>query len=329
MVLLAPGNFARVAWEGMSFSDKVQDLANHPLYELSKYKVLWLFVVTLVFGWIRNRAAVKIWLKENAIMALSLGWSVIAFSVVFRPLNRALFFPETLALLLLLNFCYDNRPVFEILGKYNLIWKNHDAIRIACIGLLFVAFAVDALYGVTETRRQRSNNAALIDDLVRSGGVVALDRMVPSHRMTYVERFPEWTWNPLAQMHGLDSVRVYPYYCQDKFFTRTDPGLENTYVEEVHVDDDSFGRKVRLIVRVKEEDILQSNGYATFTTHYTRPRKWYKSWLDKVRNYQYDRVSKDSFQRPETCFGGYAYYVIWMKRENTVNLKQVQVSFDN
>lgn len=324
LVLFAPGNFARAAWEGQSFLSKLQDLASHPIYEITKYKALWLFLITLVLGSIRNRWELLVWMRRNMVLLMSLGWSVIAFSAVFRPLNRALFFPETLSIVLLMKCIRDNRNVFEI-RPVNDFLKNVPLCKYLCITLLFVVFCMDVVSGVIEAKRQQSNHSAMMERIVAEGGVGAMDRLVPHHRMAYVERFPEWDWAPMANRLGLDSIQIYPYFCQDQFFNRDDPALQNTYVEEHYVDDNSMGRLVRLIVRVKEDDLLEAEGHVAITVDYSRPRKWYKTWLDKRRNYQYDRTLTKLFEEPETCYGGYGYYIIWMKRENAVNLKRVKV----
>jgi hypothetical protein len=97
IMLFASGNFVRVsdASAKISFIGSMQDLIYHPVQEIVKYKALWMFLIILVCGWIKNKMAVKSWVKNNSFLLLSLGWSVIAFSVVFRPAIRALFFPET------------------------------------------------------------------------------------------------------------------------------------------------------------------------------------------------------------------------------------------
>ena len=64
----------------------------------------------------------------------------------------------------------------------------------------------------------------------------------------------------------------------------------------------------------------------TFTIDYTRPRKWYKSWLDKWRNYRYDRTLVVERDKPDVCFDGYCYYVIWFSRENV--LKSVKYTIE-
>ena len=325
VVLMAPGNFARAAWEGQSFMTKLHDLAEHPLLEISKYKALWLFVLSLVVGRIRNKATFKAWMKDNSILLLSLGWGVIAFSIVFRPLNRALFFPEVLSLVLLIKFWYDNYRTFAFGFMDRLSGRKGLLMRSACLVILFAVFVVDAVFAVRETDKQRRDDDALQNRIAASGGIVAVDRMVSSHRMAYVESFPEWTWEPLADKFALDSVHVYPYFCQDKFYAHDNPGLENTYVEEIHVGDDSFGRMVRLIARIETDDPLPDRP-VEITVDYTRPHKWYRSLLNKVRDYKYDRTISVVYPHPEVCYNGYCYYVVWMKRENAANLKHVTIT---
>ena len=80
------------------------DTILHPVREMMKYKVLWILLIAIIFGWIKNKVFVKNWSRKNAILLLSLGWSVVAFSLVFTPIaNRALFFTESISLVLLLS----------------------------------------------------------------------------------------------------------------------------------------------------------------------------------------------------------------------------------
>ena len=65
---------------------------------------------------------------------------------------------------------------------------------------------------------------------------------------------------------------------------------------------------------------------AVIRIDYTRPHKWYKNWLDKRRNYQYDRTAVIERDQPDECFNGYHYYVIWMKKENLDNCRNVEIT---
>lgn len=328
LLLLAPGNFRRVELEGgMSFFDKIQDLANHPILELLKYKVLWMFLIVLVYGWIKDKKTIKLWVKNNSVLLLSMVWSIIAFSVVFRPANRALFFPETLSLVLFLRFLLDNYKIFEIRILDEIMSDNRSFVRSAIIIVLFVVFMVDSAHAIAETRKQCNNNDKSLKEIKDSGGNVALDRMISSHRMSYAPVFPKWTWEPLADKFGLDSVHVYPFYCQDKFYNQGLP-WDNMYIDKVKYDYDLFGKYFHVIMRIKDEELQAPDNIVVFTIDYTRPKKWYKSWLDNWRNYQYDKTLVDERENPDARFNGYCYYVFRFKRENLKNLKSIKYAVE-
>ena len=326
IVLLAPGNFSRAAWEGQSLMSKLGDLANHPLLEIVKYKSLWLLLIVLTLGWFKNKSVVKEWGKDNSILLLSLFWSIIAFSIVFRPLNRALFFSETLSLILFLKFLYECHDVFGCSSLNTLFESDNSIARNILVLLLSILFVVDASFAIIEVRKQRTGNERQMAILAKSGGIIALDRMVSRHRMAYVENFPEWTWKPLADHFGLDSVHVFPYFCQDKFYVQKDSILKDAYIEWEHVNDDSFGRQVRMIIRADIGEATESDIPATIKVNYLRPRKWYKLWLDKIRDYQYDRSSTFQCDHPEISFCGYNYYIVWIKRENAKHITNIELS---
>ena len=324
VLLFAPGNFERAAWEETSFLGKLQDLMHHPFQEIVKYRALWLFLAVFGWGWIKNKAVIKVWSEQNLILLLSLGWSIVAFSLVFRPLNRALFFPEIISMVLFLRFLYDNYHIFGMRFFETLFGRNHSMMKSILVLVLFVVFLVDATFAIAETRKQRNINDVLLKEIADSGGLVALDQSIPSHRMAYAPDFPSWTWDYLANRYGFDSVRIYPYYCQDKFYKQAPP-LDNVYIDEINYDNDNdvFGKYVRLIVRIENGDVQEQNNHIVFAIDYTRPKKWYKSWLDKLRNYQYDRTEFVERDNPDVCFNGYCYYVIWFGRENAKNLKSL------
>lgn len=328
LVLFAPGSFGRVTFEGISYHDQLLDLLRNPIHEIIKYKALWLFLIVLIIGWIKNKETVKTWMKENSILLLSLGWSVFAFSVVFRPNLRALFFPETLSIVLLLRFLFENNSVLNL----GFLGENKRIVGSVILVLLYVAFMVDAMFAVSETKKQSLNNEKLLKELLDSGGVVASERVFSSHRFAYPPFYNlAWESEPLADKYGLESVRVYPHFCQDKYFKQAPP-LENIYVDDEikygSNSNDAFGdifwKYARLIVRLKTEELQASNNHVTFTIDYTRPKKWYKSWLNKLRNYQYDRTEIVERDDPDVSFDGYCYYVIWFGRENAKNLKSVK-----
>ncbi|MBR3709416.1 MAG: hypothetical protein IKM99_00460 [Bacteroidales bacterium] len=299
-LLLAPGNFRRAAWdhESASLLD-VGNLLHHPLWEIAKYRALWLFFAVLVFGLIKNKTIVKDWVKNNSVLLLSLGWSVIACSLVFRPIKRAFFFTETLSIVLALKFLYDN---FDLKG----IARN------VVIALLFVLFSVDSVFAIRETLRLREIHEASMKEIVESGGVVVLDQALSSHRMAYAPIYGPSTERYLTKILDLDTVCVYPYYCLDKYYDQDSP-LENAYVAyDYYADDpDVPGSVVVLVIRIEEERLQAEGGHVVFT----------------IDCYQRDEPVVFERVEPSYCVGGYGYYPFYFDRDYAENLKSVSYEF--
>ena len=91
-----------------------------------------------------------------------------------------------------------------------------------------------------------------------------------------------------------------------------------------YLDTRQFEETIPLVVRIKNEELQDSTNLVIFTLDYTRPRKWYLSWLDKWRNYQYDRTVDIDRDEPDDCDENYCYYVIWIKRNNAQTLKSIE-----
>ena len=334
ILLFAPGGFERASRATFSFLDNIQNLTYYPVKEIVKFRVFWMFLIVLVCAGIKNKGTVKLWMKNNSILLLSLGWSIIGFSIVFRPPKRALFFPEILSLVLLLRFLFDNHVFFGMWFIDKVTSNNRFILRNVIITLLFVLFVVDSVFAIVETKKQSYTNDELMNELVDSGGIVAWDRIISSHRMAYITRVAPWSLGPLADKYGLDSVHVYPYYCLDKYYKHGLPSV-NIFIDEVRMKDEDLGfddclfrKYIRLIVRIKTEELQVSDKHVTFTIDYTRPRKWYKSWMDKWRNYQYDRTAVVEIDKPDVYYDGYCYYVIWFGRENAKYLKSVKYEIE-
>ena len=119
---------------------------------------------------------------------------------------------------------------------------------------------LDSVFAVIETKKQKINNDVLLNEIVESGGVVALDRMHSSHRMASAPSFPKWTWKYLAHKYNLDTVRIYPSYCLEKYYNQPYP-LENVYVDANY-----YGYKCAdMVVRVEKDSIREPNNHVIFT----------------------------------------------------------------
>ena len=299
-LLLAPGNYRRVTWDNGSASlFDVGVLLHQPLWEIAKYRALWIFLAVLVFGLIKDKVAVKNWIKNNPVLLLSLGWSVIACSLVFRPIRRAFFFTETLSIVLALKFLYDN---YDLKGM----------ARNVVIVLLFVLFAVDSVFAVAETNKQRKNNEASLEKIVDSGGIVVLDWMPSSHRMAYAPVYGSQALFYLAKKLDLDTVCVYPFYCLDKYYDQ-DPPLENVYVAyDYYADDaDEPYDVIVLVIRIEEDRLQAEGGHVVFT-------------IDSDRHGEPLVFERDE---PSYCVGGYGYYSFYYSRKDAKYLKSVKCDF--
>ena len=311
-LLFAPGNFRRAAWDSESASIlDLRYLLLHPAQEITKYKALWLFLVVLVWGWIKNKTVAKEWVKNNAFLLLSLGWSVIACSIVFRPIKRALFFTETLSIILFLRFLYDNLGLLRIRFVDILPRCTLHTVRNVVVVLLFALFVVDSVFAVIETNKQRKNNDVALNQIVDSGGIVALDKMLSSHRMAYAPVFGPPTCEFLEKKFDLDTVCVYPYYCLDKYYHQGSP-VENVYVAyDYYADDADVPHSVVvLVIRIEEELIQEKGGHVVFTID-----------CDRQRPIVFER------EEPGYSFEGYGYYPFYFDRDDAQHLKSVECEF--
>jgi hypothetical protein len=311
-LLFAPGNFRRAAWDSESASIlDLRSLLQHPFWEMMKYKAMWLFLFVLVWGWIKNKMVVKKWMKDNAFLLLSLGWSVIACSVVFRPIKRAFFFTETLSIILLLKFLYDNFGILRTRFVDKLPRCNLKAVRDVVMVLLFAVFVVDSVFAIAETNKQRKNQEVALKTIVDSGGIVALDQMLSSHRMAYVPGFGPPTCAFLAKMYDLDTVCVCPYYCLDKYYDQ-DPPLENVYVAYDYYanDADVPSSVVVLVIRIEDGRIQEKGGHVVFTID-----------CDSNGTCVFER------EEPGYCYEGYCYYPFYFYRDDAKKLKSVKCEF--
>ena len=146
-----------------------------------------------------------------------------------------------------------------------------------------------------------------------------MDYPLSHHRMAYAPDYPKWSWKGIAYQLSLDSVHVYPYYCQDKYYDNSEFG-EYVYYDSLgllDVDPDyHLSDNCMAIVRLPEKDVEQASGYVVFTIKYERPRKWYRSWWDDKHGYQYEKSVNVERNKPDICCNGFNYYVIWLKKEN-------------
>ena len=319
VLLFSPGNFARMdsGADGFMLSRYLKNIfsPSRLLIEITKYKALWAFFVTWCVSMLAKKKETVEWSKKNLFLLLTLFISVVSVSFLYSGYvssKRSLLFPEILSIILMMSLIV---PYFNSKSLNGFLCKSGSAFLV----LLFVLFMVDAYHAVGETKRQSRINDELLAEIKDAGGIVAVDVPQSSHRMAFASSFPRWAWKGMAQKMGLDSVHIYPFYCQDKYYEEPLRFAENIYIDKLGLYD-SHGL---VVIRCQEADLLQ--GYVCHID-YDRPKKWYKAWLDNFRNYQYRRSVEVGLGIPDCCHGRYCYHVIYMDKENCKGIKHIEIA---
>lgn len=334
VLLAAPGNFVRASVDMVPFGEKINDLITHPVGEILKFKALWILVLAWSLACIVDKRTAFQWAKKNMILLLALGWSVIAFSVVFRPADRALFFTETLSLILFLRFVLflpSRMAGSEKNGFVNskVRWLFSQKGSAIILSLLFVLWLFDAEMAIRDTYRQNNNNKKNLEMIAVANGFSPVDVYPSKHRMAIEPTYPYWSWAGIANQLGLDSVHVYPYYCMEKYYS------DSVCDGRVFVDEqgllghrDASVRNMGMVfIRNKNEE-RKDNRLIT-TISYSRPRKWYYVLVNMFgKEYDYDRTCTVERNSPDQHFKGFDFYVIWMKKENLRGLKDVEITLE-
>ena len=310
ILLSAPGNFNRAESHPyyLAFFDHLIDIFQHPVQEIRKYKTLWLLAGTwLVFLWKNKQTAVE-WVKKNVFLLLILAWSVFLFSFIFHLMYiRALFFIETLSLILFLK-----------LAKHWFFQEKYSTRYKGVILAFFILFVVDAGFAIAETTKASQTNDRILREIAAANGVAAVDLPQPEHRMTPTVNFPDWTWEGVANQLGLDSVKIYPHYCQEKYW-------QSLPISEIgtSVFMDEYSRyRTPVFIRCPEEK--NENLVCEIQAN---EKKWFYFFKERLHRPHEEISLKIPLQQPATNFNGYSYYIVVWNDDKTpfFNIKNVKV----
>lgn len=319
ILIVAPGNFLRAAADPGTVEHFL--LFKHPVRELLKYRMPWVLVIAWLWGFWKDKDRAFKWAKDHSFLLLTLFWSVVALSIVFSPARRAWLFTETLSMLLVLRFIFSF-GLEQVFGEKFGGFLGRFGKSLVILAL--VPFLVDAGLAMRETNRQARHNKAMLAQIQAANGVTGVDKYLSAHRMANAPSYPEWAWNGIAKELQLDAVAVYPYYCQEKYYGHSSLGEDVFYDEKGLLCTDSFYGTLtdECIVVVRRHE---SETYLPIQIRidYSRPHKWYRKWLDKIRGYQYDRSTVIKRNEPNVVLDDYGYYVVYLKKENT--LKGIEV----
>lgn len=328
VLVFAPGNFARASENMPSFVDNMKDLIAHPFEEALKYKAFWLFSFAWLAMFFMNRKAALVWIRKNAILFMALGWSIIAFSIVFRPANRALVFTETMSSVLLLRLVhyaqFDEKLLMSNVYQKACAFLHPKRIVIV---LLFCVFLLDAGMAIKETRRQSKNNTRALETIAKANGFCPVDAFPSMHRMALEPAYPEWTWDGLAGQLGLDSVHVYPYFCLEKYYS--DSLCDGrVYVDQLGLfayGDYSLRHIGVIFVRNNNKEEIECPPI-TLKVDYSLPSRWYYKLVNRLLGYELDRSRVVTLECPDLQYGeNDYYYALTLKKKNLKGLTKIEI----
>ena len=311
--VLAPGNFARSGTGGGETSMvsmlKTMFSPLRVMAEMGKLKAFWLLLAGLLAWLFRSKKDALAWCRQNLFVLTALFVSLLSCLFLFSLYNdsgRYLIFSETMAMVLLVRMILSWCATSE---KPSIKCKR---IVSACVlAVLFGVCVFDAHAALVATKKQQANNERFMAEIKQSGGVLALEVQGSRHRMALQPSFPKWTWEPLAYKLALDSVHIYPAYCLDKYWGEPlESGAAYCVTDGMVV--------------IRHPEGAFPNGIDC-RIDYNRPRKWYKAWLDKLRDYQYARSVEVSKSNPDFCYAGHCYYGFYMKSENCKGITNVEI----
>ncbi len=300
ILVFGPGNFVRymedknaeiVPTLSASFSSSgfnVKFLIQSIMGLFSQYKASWLMGIGLVSLFIRNREAFMRYIQENQILLLSWFWSAVAFSFVFKPSLRALFYTELIALVLFLKIIL---PVMRSWQKWMLSI------------VLMLAMCVDVSNAYADVCRLESKYNEAIEELVNNDGNLCFDDIHANHRMGQMIYFEQWQYRGLMIEYGLDSINIHPLlwcnvYPDDKWCTE-EHSLGFDYVYEAGE---------RMIIRVP--DSISNHGEIYCQVNYELPQSKKRDVLKSLHLYKYDRSVNLKLPVPDCSNNGYDYYFV-------------------
>ena len=182
------------------------------------YRAVYALAIAISVFYIFRRSKAQEFIKDNSFLLITLGWSVLAFSFIFRPAERAAIFPETLAVILLCKMILEQ------------VSRNY--IVLLCIAGL-VCFAVDYSCAISNAKKMYNLNESVIQELRDNNGEICFETVPSKHRMVNPLRFDSWTLYGLAQKNNLPSVRLLPYNSCDEEYIMAVCENETLHQKEV------------------------------------------------------------------------------------------------
>ena len=201
--VLAPGNFVRLHGSEAMMHPTVYEIIRFSLTSLLKYKALWAFLLILGITYYKDKKTAKLFIAQNQVLLYTLLWSVIAFSIVFRPPTRAMFFGETIALLL------HTKLLLFITKQSNFALQVYRKQSVLLTSLLLL-FAIDCSILFPELLKQNKTHEELIAELKANNGDVCIDYVPHYHRMVCSIVFDTWTYEQMCKKYNVSKIKKTP-----------------------------------------------------------------------------------------------------------------------
>lgn len=198
--LFAPGNFVRLATSPQIAQPGIMGVVKFAILSLLKFRATWLLAIVLFIASVRGKISLKQFAATNQILLYCLMWSIVAFSIIFRPPTRALFFTETIATILLL------RTLVALVSSDT----KMCAYMTITTAVLLVMFTIDCIFMFPELKKQYDTHTALIQELKANDGDVCMDYVPSYHRMVCAIVFDTWTYDKMCEKYGVSKINKIP-----------------------------------------------------------------------------------------------------------------------
>lgn len=302
ILIFAPGNFARhsVMYANLeNHHDFIVFIVNSCLMTFRSYRAVYMFAIVLLFIYIFKRKMAFEFVRKNHFLLITLVWSCIGYSIVFRAEPRTAMFPETLSVILLCKMAINYLPskCCRLLGT-----------------IMALCFCADYSMAYSNAKQMYARNETVIRELKESNGKICFETIPNSHRMVNPLRFDSWSLYGLAMKYNLPSVQLMPYnscdeekiinICKDESFHRPDINEYAFVHQELITDDVAYD-----YVYLKMPDTLSCNSHICCKIHYQVGRKLQRTIREKVGLFSYDRLFETTLV-PVFYRDGNHYYAI-------------------
>ena len=307
---IAPGNYERFnVYYNMfnSFNENFKYCIHARILTFSQYRAVYLFCICLLILRIYDKKSLKNLWREQEFMLLLLGFSVLAFSVVFGPALRAAIFPELIATFLTIYLLLNHLTKRMLL--YTLI-------------LLSICCTIDYTYALHVTIDQDSKNEQLINSLKKNNGEACFETIPSPHRMTNPIRIDSWSRYGLCQMYNLEKIITHPIiYCKKDRFDEF-CSLEN-YRPQIHTNAFLYENYIIL----KYSTSMSGKAPIKYTLEYEMPRLWHRTLRNFLGLFDYKRQISDISYCAITI-DNFDYYIIKPAENKHESVTSIQTSFD-